>query len=55
MNKTAGHTDMFHDLRARDFEEAILWHFGEAEFSRELFRNLPEEKRSQLIKFLESL
>ena len=55
MNKTAGHTDMFHDLRARDFEEAILWHFGESEFSRELFRNLPEEKRSQLIKFLESL
>lgn len=55
MPKTAGHSDMFHDLRARDFEEAILWHFGEAEFARELFRNLDKRKRARLIKFLESL
>lgn len=55
MRKTAGHSDMFHDLRARNFEEAILWHFGEAEFARELFRNLNEQKRAQLIKFLKSL
>ncbi len=33
MHKTANHTDMFHDLRARDFEEAILWHFGESEIT----------------------
>jgi len=55
MRKTANHTDMFHDLRARDFEEAILWHFGEAEFSRELFRNLSAEDRDNLIHFLKAL
>lgn len=55
MHKAAGHSDMFHDLRARDFEEAILWHFGESEFARELFRNLPKQKRQKLIKFLKSI
>lgn len=55
MHKTANHTDMFHDLRARDFEEAILWHFGEAEFSRELFRNLSAKERAELIQFLKAL
>lgn len=55
MHKTAGHTDMFHDLRARDFEEAILWHFGEAEFARELFRNLSKKERAYLIEFLKAL
>ncbi|MBC2603929.1 di-heme oxidoredictase family protein [Puniceicoccus vermicola] len=55
MKKAANHTDMFHDLRARDFEEAILWHFGEAEFAREQFRNLPAEDRQSLIQFVQSL
>lgn len=55
MHKTANHTDMFHDLRARDFEEAILWHFGESEFSREMFRHLSVEERGQLIQFLKAL
>lgn len=55
MHKAANHTDMFHDLRARDFEEAILWHFGEGEFSREMFRRLTAEERGQLIRFLKSL
>ena len=55
MRKTAGHTDMFHDLRARDFEEAVLWHFGEAEFARERFRELSAKERSDLIEFLEAL
>lgn len=55
MHKTANHTDMFHDLRARDFEEAILWHFGESEFSREMFRHLSAKERGQLIQFLKAL
>ena len=55
MHKTANHTDMFHDLRARDFEEAILWHFGESDFSREMFRHLSAKERGQLIQFLKSL
>lgn len=55
MRKTANHTDMFHDLRARDFEEAILWHFGEAEFAREQFRHLSAKERADLIEFLKAL
>ncbi|MDL2227406.1 hypothetical protein LJC30_00770 [Odoribacter sp. OttesenSCG-928-L07] len=51
----AGHTDMLHDLRARNYEEAILWHFGDAEQSREKFRNLSKEDRHNLVRFLESI
>ena len=55
MKNTADHTDMWHDLRARNFEEAILWHYGEAMEHREFFRNLPKEDREAMIKFLESI
>ncbi|AFL72218.1 di-heme oxidoredictase family protein [Thiocystis violascens] len=55
MRTTVDHSDMFHDLRARDFEEAILWHFGEAEGAREIFRNLPAEDRAALIEFVKSI
>jgi CxxC motif-containing protein (DUF1111 family) len=55
MEHTVNHTDMFHDLRARDFEEAILWHFGEAEPAREFFRNLPAADRQALIEFIRSI
>ncbi len=55
MIKTADHSDMFHDLRARDFEEAVLWHFGESEFARERFRHLSAEEREDLIKFLKAI
>jgi CxxC motif-containing protein (DUF1111 family) len=44
-----------HDGRARDFKEAILWHGGEAEVSREAFRKLAREDREALIAFLKSL
>jgi CxxC motif-containing protein (DUF1111 family) len=50
-----GHTNFLHDGRARNFEEAILWHGGEAEGSKEFFRNLSAEDREALIKFLDSL
>lgn len=55
MLNTVDHTDMFHDLRARDFEEAILWHFGEAESAREFFRSLSAEERAALIRFVKSI
>lgn len=55
MHTTVDHTDMFHDLRARDFEEAILWHFGEGEGAREIFRNLPAQDRAALIEFVKSI
>ncbi len=50
-----GHTRFLHDGRARNFSEAILWHGGEAEASKENFRKLPAEDREALIQFLKSL
>ena len=49
------HTMFLHDGRARTLEEAILWHGGEAEESRNRFMELTLEAREALIKFLESL
>ena len=50
-----GHTMFLHDGRARNLEEAILWHGGEAEESRQRFTRLTKEQRDALIRFLESL
>jgi len=44
-----------HDGRARTLNEAILWHGGEAEKSKETFRNMSADDRAALIKFLKSL
>lgn len=44
-----------HDGRARTLEEAILWHGGEAEASREAFRNMSAPERAAIVAFLESL
>lgn len=44
-----------HDGRARTLEEAILWHSGEAQQSREAFQQMPKSDRIALLKFLSSL
>jgi len=44
-----------HDGRARTLEEAILWHGGEAEKSKQLFMQLSKTDRDKLIKFLNSV
>jgi len=44
-----------HDGRAKTLEEAILWHGGEAEASKEDFRALSKKDRDALIAFLMSL
>ena len=49
------HTRFLHDGRARNLEEAILWHGGEARAAREGFRMLPAKARRELVAFLESL
>ena len=49
------HTFYLHDGRARNLEEAILWHSGEAETSKEKFMNLKKSEREMLIEFLNSL
>jgi len=49
------HTRFLHDGRARNLEEAILWHGGEGEKAKEHFRTLPKPDREALITFLNSL
>lgn len=50
-----GHDRLLHDGRARGFAEAILWHGGEAEASREAFRRETAARRADLLAFLRSL
>jgi CxxC motif-containing protein (DUF1111 family) len=49
------HEYFLHDGRARGLAEAILWHGGEAEASREAFRQMSGDAREALLAFLESL
>jgi CxxC motif-containing protein (DUF1111 family) len=44
-----------HDGRARNFTEAIMWHDGEANASRQAFSGLSRADRDALIAFLKSL
>lgn len=50
-----GHTRFMHDGRARNLEEAILWHGGEAKAAREVFKGLSLKEREALLAFLNSL
>jgi CxxC motif-containing protein (DUF1111 family) len=50
-----GSTYFLHDGRARDLTEAILWHGGEAQASRDAFAGLPKPEREALLAFLNSL
>ena len=50
-----GHTNLLHDGRARNVEEAILWHGGEALASKEKFKELSAEERDKIIQFLNTL
>lgn len=51
----SGHTFFLHDGRARNLEEAILWHDGEAAASRNAYAALEQSDRQALIRFLNSL
>ena len=56
LSKTVNSAHNFlHDGRARTFEEAILWHGGEAQVSRDTYANLDKGDRDALIAFLMSL
>ncbi|MBR1838416.1 MAG: thiol oxidoreductase [Bacteroidaceae bacterium] len=50
-----GHTYFLHDGRARNFVEAIMWHGGEGEASKNKFKNMPKADRDALVAFLWSL
>lgn len=53
--KVNGHTYFLHDGRARNLTEAIMWHGGEGEASKNVFRKMSRDDRKALIKFLQSL
>jgi len=44
-----------HDGRARNLEEAILWHGGEAQRSRDAFLALAPQQRQALTEWLKQL
>jgi hypothetical protein len=44
-----------HDGRAATLSEAILWHGGEAQASRDLFAGMPDAERTDLLAFLRTL
>ncbi|APW39145.1 thiol oxidoreductase [Rhodoferax koreense] len=49
------HSFLLHDGRARNTLEAILWHGGEAEASRQQVLKMKREERDALVKFVNSL
>jgi CxxC motif-containing protein (DUF1111 family) len=51
----SAHTFLLHDGRARNVEEAILWHGGEAQAARDGYAQLSAEERAALLKFVNSL
>ncbi|WP_036062440.1 di-heme oxidoreductase family protein [Leptospira noguchii] len=53
--KVNGHSRYLHDGRARNLMEAILWHGGEAESSKNFILKLDVRDRAHLINFLKSL
>ncbi|AZZ37266.1 thiol oxidoreductase [Bdellovibrio sp. qaytius] len=55
IKKVNKHTRFLHDGRARNLEEAILWHGGEAEVAKNKYKGLSADDRNKLITYLESL
>jgi CxxC motif-containing protein (DUF1111 family) len=51
----SGQTNFLHDGRARNVEEAILWHGGEAQASRDGYAALSKAEREALLSFVNSL
>jgi CxxC motif-containing protein (DUF1111 family) len=51
----SGHTLLLHDGRARNVQEAILWHGGEGQRARDAFAALTKAERDALIAFVNSL
>lgn len=51
----SGHTRFLHDGRARNVMEAVLWHAGEAEASKQQVLKFSQVERQALLAFLNSL
>ena len=55
LDTVGGQVSLLHDGRARGYEEAILWHDGEAAASAAAYRAMSASDRDAVIRFLESL
>ena len=55
IEKVNGSLRLLHDGRAKNIEEAIIWHGGEGYISKKNYMNINKKKRILIIKFLESL
>ena len=55
VEKVNAHTRFLHDGRARNLSEAILWHGGEAQQSKQNYIDMNKEDRDSLLSFLNSL
>ena len=51
----SGHTRFLHDGRARNLQEAILWHGGEGAAARDAYAKLDRDQREALLAYLRSL
>ncbi|MDP3846449.1 MAG: di-heme oxidoredictase family protein [Pseudomonas sp.] len=51
----SGHTQFLHDGRARNLLEAIIWHSGEAEATKQQVLQFDRQQRAALLAFLQSL
>jgi CxxC motif-containing protein (DUF1111 family) len=54
-DKCTGAGEHLHDMRARNYTEAIMWHGGDAQNAKEKFRRLTKEERDAVVLFLESI
>lgn len=50
-----GAGDHLHDMRARNYTEAIMWHGGDGKYAREKYRNLSKADRDAIVEFLKSI
>jgi len=50
-----GHTRLLHDGRARNVNEAILWHGGEAQRAQQSYVKMSKAEREALLRFIDSL
>jgi CxxC motif-containing protein (DUF1111 family) len=55
VERIEGKMFLLHDGRARSFEEAILWHGGDAQNASDAFRKMSKSDRNALVAFLSSL
>jgi CxxC motif-containing protein (DUF1111 family) len=55
LDKLDAKVRFLHDGRARSLEEAVLWHGGQGQASRDRFKAMTADDRQKLIDFLKSL